>query len=60
MESISNVEKEIEKVLYKFGALNDHTTSTLSSLINDLQTLHHDLNVLSSEYDVYCGTISLF
>ena len=57
MDSILNVEKEVEKVLYKFGALNDHTTSTLTSLINDLQTLHRDLNVLSSKSTLVGFTI---
>lgn len=52
MESIINVEKEIEKVLHKFAALKNHSVKTLDDLINSLQSLQRDLDILSSKYFV--------
>ncbi|RWS13283.1 Protein RMD5-like protein [Dinothrombium tinctorium] len=48
MESISNVEKELEKVLSKFSALSEHSQRTLCDLITQLQNLQRDLIMLST------------
>lgn len=47
MESVANVAKEVEKVLVKFGALNEHAQSTLQSLIESLIKLKDELSGLS-------------
>ncbi|XP_023213481.1 protein RMD5 homolog A-like isoform X1 [Centruroides sculpturatus] len=43
MESCLTVEKEIEKVLSKFGSFNDHTWKTLTDLIDYVQSLKNEL-----------------
>ncbi|XP_015917146.1 E3 ubiquitin-protein ligase RMND5A isoform X2 [Parasteatoda tepidariorum] len=42
MESCNNVEKEIEKVLTKFGAFNEHVRRTLDELIEYVQNLQQE------------------
>lgn len=47
-ESVMNVDREVERVLSKFGQLSEHASKTLDGLINSLQNLQRDLVVLSS------------
>ncbi|KAG8195678.1 hypothetical protein JTE90_003823 [Oedothorax gibbosus] len=42
MDSCANVEKEIEKVLSKFGAFNDHVWRTLTDLIEYVQNMQKE------------------
>ncbi|KFM79655.1 Protein RMD5-like protein, partial [Stegodyphus mimosarum] len=42
MDSCANVEKEIEKVLSKFGAFNDHVWRTLTELIEYVQGIQRE------------------
>ncbi|RWS28408.1 Protein RMD5-like protein [Leptotrombidium deliense] len=49
MDSISAVDKELDKVTNKFSSISDHSQRTLSDLILQLQNLQRDLIVLSSE-----------
>lgn len=51
MEAVANVDREIEKVLSKFGALNQHAQSTLQSMIDTLVELHQEINKLSASDD---------
>lgn len=47
MEAIRNVEREIDRVISKFGALNEHTAQTLTDLLNQLKSLKQDFVMLS-------------
>lgn len=44
MDSCANVDKEIEKVLSKFGAFNDHVWRTLTDLIEYVQNMQKEFN----------------
>jgi len=50
LNSILNVEKEIEKVLDKFDLLDNKSQKSLNDLITSLQHFQRDLVVLSSKY----------
>lgn len=43
MEACNAVEREVDKVLSKFGAINEHAEAVLRDLINHIQTLKKDL-----------------
>ena len=43
MEACNAVEREVEKVLTKFGAINDHADTTLRDLINHIELLKKEL-----------------
>ncbi|XP_054719859.1 LOW QUALITY PROTEIN: E3 ubiquitin-protein ligase RMND5A-like [Uloborus diversus] len=45
MDACANVEKEIEKVLSKFGAFNDHVWRTLTDLIEYVQNIQREFNL---------------
>lgn len=47
MEAIRGVEREVERVITKFGALSEHTNQTLGDLLNQLKSLKQDLVILS-------------
>lgn len=47
MEAIANVEKEIDRVLTRFGSLDNHTQETLTQTICKLQELKQSLQDLS-------------
>jgi hypothetical protein len=49
MEAIRNVDREIDRVISKFGSLQDHTVQTLTDLVNQLKSLKHDFVMLSSK-----------
>lgn len=44
MDSCANVDKEIEKVLSKFGAFNDHVWRTLTDLIEYVTNMQKEFN----------------
>lgn len=50
MESVTNLDKELEKVLTKFNALFDHSNRTLEELLQQVQILQRDLVFLTSEF----------
>ena len=58
MEAIRNVEREIDRVISKFGALNDHTTQTLTDLLNQLKSLKQDFVMLSRKWFIVQSLIS--
>ncbi|XP_045188845.2 E3 ubiquitin-protein ligase RMND5A-like isoform X1 [Mercenaria mercenaria] len=43
MDSCLTVEREIDKVLTKFGGLNDHSVDTLEDFINSIENLRKEL-----------------
>jgi len=43
MEACNAVEREVDKVLSKFGAINEHADTVLCDLINQIQSLKKDL-----------------
>ena len=43
MEACNAVEREVDKVLSKFGAINEHAEVVLRDLINHIQSLKKDL-----------------
>lgn len=43
MEACNAVEREVDKVLSKFGAINEHAETVLHDLINHIQSLKKDL-----------------
>ena len=43
MEAIKNVEKEVDRVISKFGALNEHTMQTLDELLAQLSCLKQEI-----------------
>ena len=43
MEACNAVEREVDKVLSKFGAINEHAEAVLRDLINHIQFLKKDL-----------------
>lgn len=43
MEPCIAVEREVDKVLQKFGAIKDHADSTLSDLIKHIESLKNEL-----------------
>jgi hypothetical protein len=43
MEACNAVEREVDKVLSKFGAINEHADTVLRDLINQIQSLKKDL-----------------
>lgn len=47
-DAVLNVDREVERVLSKFGQLKDHASKTLDDLISQLQNLQRDLAILSS------------
>ncbi|KAI1303025.1 E3 ubiquitin-protein ligase RMND5A [Halotydeus destructor] len=53
--AVTCVEKEIEKVLFKFSSLKDHASSTLTNLIQQLQDLQQEFEALKSS-----GTPTLY
>lgn len=52
MESCIAVEREVDKVLSKFGALNEHTRDTLTELMEYVQELHRELGQVPPDADV--------
>ncbi|GIY72084.1 e3 ubiquitin-protein transferase RMND5A [Caerostris extrusa] len=52
MESCINVEKEIEKVLTKFGAFNDHVKRTLTELIEYVQSIQNEFSEIPMTNEV--------
>lgn len=52
MESCLAVEREIDKVLSKFGTLNEHTQTTLSDLIAQGQEMYRELGEVPADADV--------
>lgn len=43
MEPCNAVEREVDKVLQKFGAINEHAENTLTDLINHIESLKNEL-----------------
>ena len=39
MEACNAVEREVDKVLLKFGAINEHAVNVLRDLITEIETL---------------------
>lgn len=52
MESCLAVEREIDKVLSKFGTLSEHTKSTLGELIAYVQEMYQELGEVPADADV--------
>ncbi|GFV76956.1 e3 ubiquitin-protein ligase RMND5A [Trichonephila clavipes] len=52
MEACINVEKEIEKVLSKFGAFNDHVSRTLNEIIEHVQNIKKEIHESGAENEV--------
>ncbi|KAL4231136.1 E3 ubiquitin-protein transferase rmnd5a [Mactra antiquata] len=52
MDSCLTVEREIEKVLSKFGGLHDHGVDTLDTYITTLENLKKELNEASPDSEV--------
>ena len=48
-----NVEKEVDRVISKFGALNDHMNQTLAELVKQLNSLKQDFIHLNRESDLF-------
>lgn len=44
MDACNAVEREVDKVLSKFGAINDHAETVLCDLINHIQSLKKDID----------------
>jgi hypothetical protein len=45
MESISGVEREIDKVLSKFSGVNEHADRVLQDLTRNIESLKNELDV---------------
>lgn len=43
MEACNAVEREVDKVLSKFGAINEHAETVLHDLISHIESLKRDL-----------------
>lgn len=43
MEACNAVEREVDKVLSKFGAINEHAQTVLRDLINHIESLKDDI-----------------
>lgn len=43
MEACTAVEREVDKVLTKFGSISEHGDSTLRDLINHIESLKKEL-----------------
>lgn len=50
MEACGAVEREVDKVLTKFGSINEHAGRTLSDIIGHIEALRKEL----SECKFYC------
>ena len=44
MESCNAVEREVDRVLSKFGGLRDHSKKNLEELISSIQNIQRELN----------------
>lgn len=44
MESCNAVEREVDRVLSKFGGLRDHSKKNLEELISSIQSIQRELN----------------
>lgn len=51
-DAVINVDREVDKVLSKFGQLSAHSGKTLTDLVTMLQTFQRDLVMLSSKLDM--------
>jgi hypothetical protein len=45
MESISGVEREIDKVLLKFSGVNEHADRVLQDLARNIESLKNELDI---------------
>lgn len=54
MEACNAVEREVDKVLSKFGAINEHAETVLRDLINHIQSLKKDLEEGKRGRDYWC------
>lgn len=51
MEACNAVEREVDRVLLKFGAINEHAINILRDLITEIETLKKDLE--ECEYSLF-------
>ncbi|XP_033215287.1 E3 ubiquitin-protein ligase RMND5A isoform X2 [Belonocnema kinseyi] len=51
MEACNAVEREVDKVLSKFGAINEHAVSVLRDLIAEIETLKRELEEYPANYE---------
>lgn len=45
MESISGVEREVDKVLSKFSGVNEHADRVLEDLMRNIESLKNELDL---------------
>ncbi|XP_070158716.1 E3 ubiquitin-protein ligase RMND5A isoform X2 [Polyergus mexicanus] len=59
MEACNAVEREVDKVLSKFGAINEHAEAVLRDLINHIQSLKKDLEEAPSNQELTAGQVQM-
>lgn len=52
MESCNAVEREVDRVLSKFGGLRDHSKKNLEELISSIQNIQRELNEAPEEHEM--------
>ncbi|XP_014213776.1 protein RMD5 homolog A isoform X4 [Copidosoma floridanum] len=52
MEACTAVEREVDKVLSKFGAINDHADTTLRDLVNHIESLKKELEEAPPDHEL--------
>ncbi|XP_051160503.1 E3 ubiquitin-protein ligase RMND5A isoform X1 [Leptopilina boulardi] len=51
MEACNAVEREVDRVLLKFGAINEHAVNVLRDLISEIETLKKDLEEYPPDHE---------
>ncbi|KMQ94013.1 protein rmd5-like protein a protein [Lasius niger] len=59
MEACNAVEREVDKVLSKFGAINEHAEAVLRDLINHIQSLKKDLEEAPPNQELTAGQVQM-
>ncbi|XP_058791140.1 E3 ubiquitin-protein ligase RMND5A isoform X1 [Phymastichus coffea] len=59
MEACSAVEREVDKVLLKFGAINNHADTTLRDLINHIESLKKELEEAPPDHELTLNQIQV-
>ncbi|XP_076164727.1 required for meiotic nuclear division 5 protein souji isoform X1 [Ptiloglossa arizonensis] len=55
MEACNAVEREVDKVLLKFGAINEHAETVLRDLINHIESLKKEFEEAPSDHELTPG-----
>ncbi|XP_043488427.1 E3 ubiquitin-protein ligase RMND5A isoform X1 [Polistes fuscatus] len=59
MEACNAVEREVDKVLLKFGAINEHADTVLRDLINHSESLKKELEEAPSDHELTPGQVQV-